>query len=95
MPELAKKHGAALFHELETAMNTALGNLDKWFNSAQDRAQQWFAMHTRFWTVIASVVAFLLQLDTFRLLGQINSDPELRSKLVASSEAVKNRRRRF
>src|ERR1017187_5576235 len=42
---------AALAREINDANNVAQANLDKWFNSAQDRAQQWFAMHTRFWTV--------------------------------------------
>lgn len=89
LPAMAVKKGAALVHELNAATDVALGNLDKWFNSVQDRAQQWFTMQTRFWTVIASVVmAFLLQLDAFRLVGQISSDPELRSKLVASSKAI-------
>ena len=89
LPKLAVKQGAGLVHDLESATNVALGNLDKWFNSAQDRAQQWFAMHTRFWTVVASIlVAFLLQLDAFRLIGQISNDPELRAKLVASSKTI-------
>lgn len=89
LPALAREKGAAVVHELETAANTALCNLDKWFNSAQDRAQQWFATHTRRWTVIASVVvAFALQLDTFRLLSQITSDDALRASLVSGSGAL-------
>jgi hypothetical protein len=62
-------------------------HMEKWFNSAQDRAQQWFAMHTRVWTVIWGVfMAFLLQLDTFQLFRQLSTDSDLRSKLVNYSQ---------
>lgn len=64
-----------------------LAELEKWFNSAQDRAQQWFATRMRIVTVIAAIIAaFVLQLDAFALLQRISSNPELRAKLVAHVE---------
>ena len=73
----------ALIARLKDASNIALPKLEKLFESAQGRAQQWFAMHTRFWTVLAAIVmAFVLQLDTFRVFTQISNDANLRTKLV-------------
>ena len=64
-----------------------LTNLEKWFNSAQDRAQQWFATETRIVTIIAAIItAFVLQLDAFSLLQRISADPDLRAKLVAHAD---------
>ena len=81
------EHG--VIDELNAATNVALRNLEKEFNSTQDRAKQWFAMHTRIVTVIAAVVAaFGLQLDSFKLLNRISSDSELRARLVASAPAL-------
>ena len=66
-----------------------LVHLEKWFNSAQDRAQQWFTTHTRGVTVIAAIIAaFVLQLDAFKLMHRISSDPDLRSKLVAHADSL-------
>ena len=81
----------ALIAQASNATDTALINLERWFNSAQDRAQQWFAMHTRIITVIAGfVAAFVLQLDTIDLLKRISADSDLRDKLVAASTAVQD-----
>jgi hypothetical protein len=75
----------------QSAMNNekdpTLAQLEKWFNSAQDRAQQWFTTRTRVVTVIAAIVtAFVLQLDAFVLMQRISSNPDLRSKLVARAD---------
>ena len=71
------------------AADPALSELEAWFNSAQDRAQQWFAMHTRIVTIIAAfVVAFVLQLDAIQLLRRVSADPDVRTKLVADADAV-------
>jgi hypothetical protein len=89
LPTLAAQKGTKLIQELNTATNVTLENLEKWFNSAQDRAQQWFTMHTRVVTIIASVViAFVLQLDTFETIKHISSDQDIRSKLAAETEGV-------
>jgi hypothetical protein len=60
-----------------------------WFDSVMDRVSQRFAVHTRCWTVIFSVViAFLLQLDAFKLFSLLSSDAELRARVVASADAL-------
>ena len=61
-----------LIQRYATATDAAFINLEKWFNSAQDRAQQWFTLHMRWITIGAAIVAaFVLQLDTIELLKRI------------------------
>jgi hypothetical protein len=79
----------ALIQGYATATDAAFVNLEKWFNSAQDRAQQWFALHTRWITVGAAfIAAFVLQLDTIELIKRISTDSDMRSKLVAASGTI-------
>lgn len=67
--------------------NPSLAQLEDLFETAQGRAQQWFATHTRIITVISAVVAaFVLQLDAFELVQRISSDADVRSKLIAQAE---------
>lgn len=64
-------------------------NLEKGFNSVQDRARQWFALHTRLITIAAAIVAaFVLQLDTIALIKRLSTDADLRAKLVAVSGPI-------
>jgi len=74
--------------QLEKEMTDKISdNVEQWFNSAGDRAKQWFATHLRCWTVIfAFVMAFVLQLDTFSLFNSLSTDSELRGKLVNYSQ---------
>jgi hypothetical protein len=63
--------------------------IHRWFDSTMDRVSQRFTLHTRIWTVFFSVfVAFGLQLDAFKILTQLSSDAELRSRLVASADSL-------
>ena len=79
----------ALVQQVAGATDAAFINLEKWFNSAQDRAQQWFALHTRWITVAAAfIAAFVLQLDTIELIKRISTDSDMRSKLVAASGTI-------
>src|SRR5438552_8804503 len=67
--------------------DATLAELEKWFNSAQDRAQQWFTTRTRFITVVASLVtALVLQVDAVELIHRISSEPDVRSKLVSRAD---------
>ena len=91
LPGLLEARGAAFIHEAAGATNVVLVNLERWFNSAQNRAQQWFAIHTRVWTVIAAVgMAFALQLDAFQLVTQLSNDSELRARLLSASSTIKD-----
>ena len=78
-----------LIEQAATTTDVALINLERWFNSTQDRAQQWFTTNTRIITVIAAfMVTLVLQLDSIDLLKRISADSDLRDKLVAASPAV-------
>lgn len=64
-------------------------NLEKGFNSVQDRARQWFALHTRLITVAAAILAaFVLQLDALALIKRLSTDADFRAKLVAVSGPI-------
>ena len=74
---------------MNRSKDPTLIHLEEWFNSAQDRAKQWFTTHTRIITVIAAFIAALvLQLDTFEVFHRISSDPDLRAKLVAHADTL-------
>jgi hypothetical protein len=65
------------------------GTINQWFDSTMDRVSQRFVTHTRIWTIVFSVlVAFALHLDALKLLTQLSTDAELRSRLIASADAL-------
>ena len=64
-------------------------SIHQWFDSMMDRVSQRFVMHTRWWTIIFSIlVAFAFHLDALKLLAQLSTDAELRSRLIASADAL-------
>ena len=66
-------------------------SINTWFDSAMDRVSQSFIRRTRFWTICFSIiVAFVFHLDAFNLFEQISTDAELRTSLIASSNAILN-----
>lgn len=79
----------ALIAHYASMTDATFVNLEKGFNSVQDRAQQWFALHTRLITVAAAVLAaFVLQLDTIALIKRLSTDGDMRAKLVAVSGPI-------
>jgi hypothetical protein len=84
--------------ELQKAVVDALGNFantverattlgydrfQRWFGSAQDRAEQWFQLHVRGITIALSIIAaVLLQLDTIEIFRQLRNSPHLVRALV-------------
>ena len=85
LPEMAVQRGKEVMEHLAATMDVALTNLEPWFNSAQDRARDWFIAHARIVTVIAALLAaFILQLDSFQLVRRLSSDSDVRSKLLAN-----------
>lgn len=64
-------------------------SIDKWFDSSMDRVSQYFAMNIRFITVLFSIIiAFTLHLDAYSIFTQISGNPEIRAKLIVSSDAL-------
>jgi hypothetical protein len=66
------------------------GRIDRWFDAMMDRVTQRFVTQTRVWTIIFSV-AIALHLDAQKLLVRLSTDAEMRSRLVASADALTNR----
>jgi hypothetical protein len=74
---------------VERATTVAYDRFQRWFGSAQDRAEQWFQTHMRLVTIFFSVVtAFLLQLDTGDIYRQLRDQPKLVEALVKSAPGV-------
>jgi hypothetical protein len=75
--------------QMMTSAERLSGSINQWFDWMMDRVSQRFVVHTRIWTIVFSVlVAFALHLDALKLLSQLSSDAELRSRLVSSAEAL-------
>ena len=75
--------------QMMTSAEHLSGSINQWFASMMDRVSQRFTVHTRIWTIVFSVlVAFALHLDALKLLNQLSSDAELRSRLVSSADAL-------
>jgi hypothetical protein len=72
-----------------TATDTAYQRFESWAIICQERAQQWFTMHTRTLTIIFAIIAaFALQLDTVEIFKLVSSNRAVREKLVAQSAAI-------
>lgn len=75
--------------EIVAKAQTSLADLENWFNTTMDRVSQRFSTQMRIATIIFSVcLAFFAHMDAFRLYQQLSNDSELRSKLVASADAL-------
>lgn len=62
---------------------------EHWFETGQERAQEWFKMHAWWVTLGLSVAAALvLQIDTFEIFRKVSANREMRDKLVAQSATV-------
>lgn len=72
-----------VFQQATDAAQRSLTKLETSFNTIMDRVSQRFAMEMRLWTVVfAFVLAFGVHLDSFRLLDQLSTNPEMRTALV-------------
>jgi hypothetical protein len=84
--EVAATRDAAAFAQ---AVDIAYKKFHYWFDVSQERAQQWFSSHTRWFTIIFAIVfAFWLQLDTIEIFKLVSSNRAVRDALVAQSGLV-------
>jgi hypothetical protein len=75
--------------DVAKALDDACRKFKYWFEVSQERAQQWFTTHTRWFTVFFAVLfAFALQLDTIEIFKFVSSNKAARDKLVAQVSAV-------
>ena len=74
---------------LVVEVDAARAKFEAWFGSAQNRAQQWFQIHTRGLTIAASIlIALVLQLDAVEIFHHISTNSAARNALVASADQV-------
>ena len=74
---------------VEQATTEAYDRFQRWFGSAQDRAEQWFQTDVRVITIVCSIcAAFILQLDTAEIYRQLRDQPKLVGALVKSAPGV-------
>jgi hypothetical protein len=63
-----------------------------WFSPMMDRVSQRFAYQMRMWTVVFSfVIAFALHFDSLTILSDLSSNPDVRTRLVASADTLSKR----
>lgn len=78
-----------LFKEKSTKL---AGDLDKWFDTVMSRATDRFAVHTRWWTVVFSVIlAIALQIDSLDLIRRLSTDTEIRASLASMADQALER----
>jgi hypothetical protein len=71
---------------VERATTQAYDRFQRWFGSAQDRAEQWFQIHVRIVTIVAAIlVSILLQLDTVEIYDKLRHEPKLVEALVKAA----------
>jgi hypothetical protein len=74
---------------LNAAVEAAYKRFHYWFDVSQERAQQWFTTHTRFFTIgLAIIFAFWLQLDTVEIFKLVSTNHAVRDSLVAQAGVV-------
>src|SRR5215469_1170997 len=74
---------------VERATTEAYDRFQRWFGSAQDRAEQWFQTHVRVVTIVCSIcAAFILQLDTAEIFRKLRDQPRLAEVLVKAAPGV-------
>ena len=71
---------------VERATTQAYDRFQRWFGSAQDRAEQWFQTHVRIVTIVAAIlVSVFLQLDSVEIYDKLRHEPKLVEALVKAA----------
>jgi hypothetical protein len=87
--ETSITQGQEATREFAEAAAATYQKFEYWACTCQERAQQWFTMHTRLLTIFfAFVAAFCLQLDTVEIFKLLSSNKAMRDKLVMQAAAV-------
>ncbi|MFZ1218486.1 MAG: hypothetical protein WAO00_04295, partial [Chthoniobacterales bacterium] len=77
------------FKAVAVHVTADVDNLTKWFTAAENRAQQWFQMHTRIFTIIGGILlAFLFQLDSVEIFKFVSTNASARAALVGSADKL-------
>jgi hypothetical protein len=72
-----------------TSVQASIGKLEAWFDIVMNRTSQRFALQMRIWTIVFAVVfAFVVRLDSIKLLQQLWTNPGLVSSLVSDKDTI-------
>jgi hypothetical protein len=78
-----------IVQQLGTSVQESVGKLEAWFDTVMKRTSQRFTSQMRIWTIVFAVLfAFGAHLDTFAILKQLWTTPELRASLVNDRETI-------
>ena len=78
-----------IVQQLATSVQESVGKLEAWFDTVMKRTSQRFTSQMRIWTIVFAVLfAFGAHLNTFQILNQLWTTPELRASLVSDSETI-------
>ncbi|MDB6027381.1 MAG: hypothetical protein JWM68_3604 [Verrucomicrobiales bacterium] len=73
----------------EAAIQRIYQKFEHWFDTGEERAQEWFTTHARIITsILGLAAAFVLQLDTIEIYKLVSSNRAVRESLVAQTQAV-------
>jgi hypothetical protein len=85
----AAQQASEIAQKLAEKALKSMGKIETLFNTAMDRVSARFALQMRLWTVLfAGLIAFGVHLDSFKLLEQLWSNPQMRASLVNSQDAM-------
>ena len=80
---------ATIAEAAASTVDQAYKQFQYWFEIGQERAGQWFTVHSRICTVVlAFIFAFWLQLDTVEIFKLVSTNRAVRDKLVAQATEV-------
>jgi len=99
-PELAS-HVREATAVITKAGSQFVAKINSWFDPTIDRVSESFTTYSRYWTVaISLMLAFFLQIDSFKIINRLSIDDNLRASLIkavpdpslppSSSELEKN-----
>jgi hypothetical protein len=76
--------------------DTVWPDIERWFDKTMDRVTQRFTVSTRWVTFAwAITIAFIVHLDASTLFAQLSGNPDIRAKLLASTDVVQSEAERL
>jgi hypothetical protein len=82
-----KRQLLPLFESAQGNIDTAISNIENWYNNTMDRVSGWYKRWIMLVTVIsASIICVLLNADTIMIAKMLWNDSSLRSSIGTASE---------
>ena len=82
-----KKAVFPLLETVGTSVDKAIENMEKWYDEAMERVTGWYKRYSQtFALILAFVIAFIMNADSFQIGKAIYRDQQLRNSLVGVAE---------